>query len=88
MKRLFKKSQSADEIDSLVTLIHIAREDAQIKHQLLKILSLDQFNRQSALNTLVDDMRLKGAPEVLIRAMSNLLDDAVSEKTREMLEPK
>ena len=86
MKLFPKKSESAEATDPFVTLIRVARDDARIKNQLLKIVSLDQFNRQSALNTLIDDMQLEGAPAALIQAISNLLDDAVSEKTREMLE--
>ncbi|MBW1842634.1 MAG: hypothetical protein JRI75_12720 [Deltaproteobacteria bacterium] len=87
MKLFPEKSNSAEAIEPLVTLIQVAREDARIKDQLLKILSLDQFNRQSALNTLIDDMQIKGAPKEIISALSNLLDEAVSKKTREMLIP-
>ena len=73
--------------EPFVTLIRVAQEDAETRDLLLRILSLDPFNRQSALNTLIEEMRLKGAPASLLSALSNLLDDAISEKTREMLGP-
>ena len=87
MKPPKNSRESAGAIEPFVALIRVAQEDAETRDRLLRILSLDPFHRHSALKTLIEDMRLKGAPAVLLSALSNLLDDAVSEKTREILEP-
>ena len=70
---LFRKKSSSTEVsEPFVTLIQVAREDPDIKSRLLGIVSLDAFNRKSALNTLMEDMRLRGAPTELMRSLSVL----------------
>jgi hypothetical protein len=87
--RLFsKKGGSVAEDEAFVTLIRVAQEDADVRDQLLTILSLDKFNRESALNTLVEDLRLKHAPKEFVSAIASLLDEDVAEKTLEMLKGK
>jgi hypothetical protein len=71
--------------EPFVTLIRVAQENPDVRSRLLGILSLDTFNRKSALNTLMEDMRLRGAPKALIEAMAGLLDERVAKKTFEML---
>ena len=66
--------------DTFIRLVQIARDDPKINKEILKILTLDSFNRQSALNTLLDTMRLKGAPLEFIEAVDFLVDDDVAEK--------
>ena len=78
-----KKAVSKDK--TFVALVHEAQEDADFRKQLCRILSLDEFNRKSALNTLIANMSLQKAPGKLIDAMGNLLDDAVAKKTLEMI---
>lgn len=85
MKLFNRKTNSVAEDEAFVTLIRVAQEDADVRNQLLSLLSLDRFNRESALNTLVDDLRLKKAPKELVSAIASLLDDDVAEKTLEIL---
>jgi len=85
MKPFGKKKDSVGENEPFVNLIRVAQEDDKIRSQLLGILSLDKFNRKSALNTLLEDMRLKGAPEEFVSAITCLLDDDVAEKALEIL---
>ncbi len=85
MKLFKRETKSVAEDEAFVTLIRVAQEDADVRNQLLSILSLDRFNRESALNTLVDDLRLKKAPKELVSAIASLLDDDVADKTLEIL---
>jgi hypothetical protein len=85
MKLFNRKTRSVAEDEAFVTLIRFAQEAADVRNQLLSLLSLDGFNRESALNTLVDDLRLKKAPKELVSAIASLLDDDVAEKTLEIL---
>jgi len=85
MKLFNRKTKSVAEDEAFVALIRVAQEDADVRNQLLSILCLDRFNRESALNTLVDDLRLKKAPKELVSAIASLLDDDVAEKTLEIL---
>jgi hypothetical protein len=85
MKLFNRKTRSVAEDEAFVTLIRFAQEAADVRNQLLSLLSLDGFNRESALNTLVDDLRLKKAPKELVSAIASLFDDDVAEKTLEIL---
>ena len=85
MKLFNRKTTSVAKDEAFVSLIRVAQEDADVRNHLLSLLSLDRFNRESALNTLVDDLRLKKAPKELVSAIASLLDDDVAEKTLEIL---
>lgn len=67
--------------EALATLIRAAQQDADFREQLVNLLSLDAFNRHSALNTFLDQLRLKQAPARLESAIAMLLDDKVAEKS-------
>lgn len=71
--------------EDFVTLIQVARENEDIRNQLLVILSQDAFNRVSIINSFIEDMRLKSAPKELISAIACLLDESAAEKAFEIL---
>ena len=71
--------------DAFVTLMRVAQEDADVRKTLAGILGQPSFHRQSLLNGLVTEMKLKGAPADFISAVSALLDDAVADRAREMI---
>jgi len=77
------KSEAEDE--NFVRLMVLARQDPGIRSQLLNILMQDAFQRQSALNTWIEDMRIKGAPPELISAISCLLNENLANKARDIL---
>jgi hypothetical protein len=85
MKLFIKKPRVTGVDDTFVRLIQIATENKEIREQILAILSLDAFNRKSALNTFIQNMRLKGAPGEFISAIATFLDDAVAEKALSIL---
>ena len=71
--------------ETFVRLIQVAKEDPEIREKLLSILSLDKFNRKSALHSFLEQMRLMQAPEELRSAIASFLDDRVAEKGLELL---
>jgi hypothetical protein len=71
--------------EQFVTLIQVARENEEIRNQLLVILSQDAFNRASIINSFIEDMRLKNAPKELISAIACLLDNGIAERALEIL---
>ena len=85
MGLLSKKKKFIGENEPLVTLIRVAQEDVEIKRHLLAILSQNKFNRESILNSYLEELRLKQAPQEFISAIACLLDDDVAEKALEIL---
>ena len=85
MGLLSKKKKFIGENEPLVTLIRVAQEDVEIKRHLLAILSQNKFNRESILNSYLEELRLKQAPQEFISAIACLLDDDVAEKVLEIL---
>jgi hypothetical protein len=83
---MFKhKESSPSDNETFVGLIRLAREDPEIGDQLRALLSLDDFNRQSAIRSLLEEMRLNNAPAELISAFACLVDDLLAEKALELL---
>jgi len=71
--------------DNLVTLISVARENLAIRNQLISILDQPPFQRQSLINTWLEDLKLAGAPPELRNALSGLLDEHVANRAYELL---
>ena len=85
MSRVKNRSEETPIEEPFVTLIQVAKETPDIRDTLLSILQKDEFHRSSMINTLTEEMRYKGAPDVLITAISSLLDDRVAQKALELL---
>ena len=77
--------KSVGDNETFVQLIRVAMEDDDLRSQLVCILSLDTFNRQSALNSFLEEMRLKQAPQEFIVAIGSFLDDCVAERALAIL---
>jgi hypothetical protein len=80
-----QKTQRVSDNETFVNLIRVARESGEIREELGSILALDDFNRKSALNTLIERLRYKQAPEAFISALETLLDDDVAAKALELI---
>jgi len=80
-----KKARTAGDDETFVRLLQVASEDPGIREQILRILSLDAFNRKSALNTFIHNMRLKSAPGEFVSAIACFLDDKVAEEALSIL---
>jgi hypothetical protein len=71
--------------EDFVTLIQVAQQDPIIREQLVAILSLDKFNRTSALNTFVEQLQFQKAPKKFTEAIASFLNDSVAEKALSVL---
>ena len=88
MKLFRKQSSTVGDNDAFVTLIQVAKEDADIRKQLQAILAQPPFHRISMLNMLISQMKLKSAPPEFITAIASLLDDEVATKAIEVINEK
>lgn len=79
------KEKPVGENEPFVNLLQVAKDDPEIKNQLIVILSQPGFNRKSILNSYLDELRYKRAPEDLISAIGCLLDDDIAEKALSIL---
>jgi hypothetical protein len=82
LKESFKSDQGEE---SFVTFMQVAKEDPEIKKAVIGILRQDEFNRVSILNTYIEEMRFKGAPEAFISALACLLDKDVAQRAYDLL---
>jgi hypothetical protein len=80
-----KKARTVGDDETFVSLMRVAQEDPNIRRVILGILAQSPFNRQSMLNTLIAEMKLKSAPVDLIQAIAPLLDDDVANKVAQLL---
>lgn len=81
-----KKQAFVSDNKDFVRLIQVLKEDPRIRKTLKSILSLDAFHRKSALNTWLEELRLKKAPQRFRAALSCLLDDNIAKKTLEIIQ--
>jgi hypothetical protein len=82
LKETFKNDQSDE---PFVTFMQVAKEDPEIKQAIIGILNQNEFNRTSILNTYIEEMRYKGAPESFISALACLLDKDVAQRAYDLL---
>jgi hypothetical protein len=80
-----KKARTVGDDETFVSLMRVAQEDPDIRRVIVGILAQSPFNRQSMLNTLIAEMKLKSAPVDFIRAIASLLDDDVAIKAARLL---
>jgi hypothetical protein len=79
---LFEKKQPyITQNEDFLRLVQVAQEEPQIRQTLKSILGLDNFNRKSAINTWLEELKLKQAPKNFRSALSCLLDDDIARKT-------
>ena len=66
--------------ENFIALVQVLKEDSKIRSKIGPILSLDKFNRKSALNTWLEQLKFQQAPEKFVTLLSCLLDDDIAEK--------
>jgi len=86
-KRIIMRSRqkSVGDNETFVTLIRVAQEDPEVRKTLAGILGQSPFHRKSLLNTLIQEMKLKGAPADFVFAIGALLDEAVAQQAAELI---
>lgn len=77
---MFNRTNSVGNVESFITLLCVACEDAATHRKLEKILSLADAHRKEVLAALLREMREQQAPPQLMEALSCLQDDAVAER--------
>jgi len=85
VRRWKERFQSTEVDEPFVTLIQVAQESQEIRDTLLSILEKPEFHRESLINTLMEEMRFKGAPPALISGIAELLNPEVAQKARDLL---
>ncbi|MFC1559359.1 hypothetical protein ACFL39_02090 [Gemmatimonadota bacterium] len=80
-----KKSGSVADDEDFIRFMQVAREDPELHKQLITVLSQDDFNRQSLLNTWIADLGLQDAPVELRRVLTYLLDGDVAGAALQLL---
>lgn len=73
------------EVDSFITMLLVACEDATINSTLQKLLSQPDHTRRAVVLELTERLRGNAASPELIEAITCLLDDAVAEKAYEVI---
>ena len=84
LKRLFTRSDSDD--SAFIGIMRVAREDPSVRATLITILSLENFQRSSALGSLVDQMKLQSAPKEFVDALELFHRDEIAVKALKMLQ--
>jgi hypothetical protein len=75
----------ASQLDNLAAFVDALSCDPATLNQLLGIARLDSFQRQSIINTMIAEGRLKNVPKEMISALDCLRDDHIAAKCVEIL---
>ncbi len=75
-----KNNQFVADDENFIALVQVLKEDYKIRSKIEPILSLDKFNRKSALNTWLEQLKFQQAPEKFISLLSCLIDDDIAKK--------
>jgi hypothetical protein len=67
-----------------VSLVQLMQDDSNLRDKLLPLMALDSFNRKSALNSWLEELKLQRAPTEIISALACLVDDAIAAKILEI----
>ena len=75
-----KAPASVAEIESFITMLRVACEDAQVATRLEKLLTMADARRQALVDAWVRDMVVAGAPADFVAAIACLADDRIAEQ--------
>ncbi len=81
----FAKRRTVGEVDGFIALLRSACDDRTVNDVLEKLLALPDERRRVLVHNWVSDLLVKQAPKEFIEAIACLLDDAVAEKTYEVI---
>jgi hypothetical protein len=77
--------KSVAEIESFITMLQVACEDASVNDRLAQILSLPDEQRRGLVHTLISDMLIAKAPKDFVAAIACLSDDRIAERAYEVI---
>jgi hypothetical protein len=79
------RRRTVGEIEGFINLLRAACEDQRINAALERLLSLPDEERRAFVHRWVSDLLIREAPKDFTEAIACLLDDAVAEKTYEVI---
>jgi len=85
MKNLNKNKRLVADDENFIALVQLMKEDDEIRSKIEPILSLDPFNRKSALNTWLEQLKLQQAPNKFVILLSCLTDDDIAKKVLQVI---
>jgi hypothetical protein len=77
--------RSIADVEGFVGLLKAACNDPQINATLERLLAMPDAQRQGVIHAWVSDLLIAEAPRDFIEAVGCLMDDAVAEKTYEVI---
>ena len=78
-------ARSVADIEGFVGLLKAACDDPQINSTLERLLAMPDAQRRGVVHSWVSDLIIAEAPREFIAAVGCLIDDAVAEKTYEVI---
>ena len=75
LKSLLSPSNGDSAQNNAIRFIQLLEEDVPMKKNVSSILNLDPFQRESKINTLLNELKLKDAPKELGEFFKLLKDD-------------
>jgi len=81
-----REPETIGEDESFIALMRFLKNDEEAKAKMLFIFSQNEFNRQSLLNSFINELKYKNTKQADIEAVSYLLDDDVALRAQEFLE--
>ncbi len=74
------------ENESFVLLMRAAQEDSDFSKKVCTVLAMPEFHRKSAINSMVDNMKLNGISPNIVSAIASLIDNKVAEDALKLLQ--
>lgn len=77
--------KSVAEIETFITMLTAACEDALVHQRLARLLSMPDRKRKGVVRAWINDLLVAEAPNEFTQAIACLLDDRVAEKAYEVI---
>jgi hypothetical protein len=85
MARASQAPKSVGEIETFITMLATACDNATVHARLEKLLAMPDRKRQDVVHAWVRDLLVAKAPRDFVQAIACLLDDRVAEKAYEVI---
>jgi len=85
MASVLRVPKTVAEIESFITMLTAACEDASVYEKLERLLSMPDQKRQTVVRAWVNDLLIAQAPGDFVQAIACLVDDRVAEKAYEVI---
>lgn len=83
-----KKLKNIGDNESFILLLKAAKDDKEFLKRILLVLKMNEFNRISTINSMIEKMKLNNVSINIINAIASLLDNKVAKEALEVIENK